>query len=67
MASALGEVKHNAERAALGTLIDGIFKDLKNKENKSIRQASLLLGLTEDGAQKKLKSILNKLKKYLQE
>lgn len=34
MASALGEVKHNAERAALGTLIDGIFKDLKNKENK---------------------------------
>ena len=34
MASALGEVKHNAERAALGTLIDGIFKDMKNKENK---------------------------------
>ena len=40
---------------------------LKSKERKSIRQASLLLGLTEDGAQKKLKSILNKLKKYLQE
>ena len=40
---------------------------LKNKENKSIRQASLLLGLTEDGAQKKLKSILKKLKKHLQE
>lgn len=40
---------------------------LKNKEKKSIRQASLLLGLTEDGAQKKLKSIQNKLKKYLQE
>ena len=40
---------------------------LKNKERKTIRQASLLLGLTEDGAQKKLKSILNKLKKYLQE
>ena len=40
---------------------------LKSKEKKSIRQASLLLGLTEDGAQKKLKSILNKLKKYLQE
>ena len=40
---------------------------LKNKENKSIRQASLLLGLTEDGAQKKLKSILNKLRKLLQE
>ena len=40
---------------------------LKNKENKSIRQASLLLGLTEDGAQKKIKSILNKLQKLLQE
>ena len=40
---------------------------LKNKEKKSIRQASLLLGLTEDGAQKKLKTILNKLKKLLQE
>lgn len=40
---------------------------LKNKEKKSIRQASLLLGLTEDGAQKKLKSILKKLKKNLQE
>ena len=42
-------------------------KCLKNKERKSIRQVSLLLGLTEDGAQKKLKSILNKLKKLLQE
>ena len=40
---------------------------LKNKEKKSTRQASLLLGLTEDGAQKKLKSILKKLKKNLQE
>ena len=40
---------------------------LKNKEKKSIRQASLLLGLTEDGTQKKLKSILNKLRKLLQE
>ena len=40
---------------------------LKNKERKSIRQASLLLGLTEDGAQKKLKSILNKLRKLLRE
>ena len=40
---------------------------LKNKERKTIRQASLLLGLTEDGAQKKLKSILKKLKKNLQE
>ena len=40
---------------------------LKNKERKTIRQASLLLGLTENGAQKKLKSILNKLRKLLQE
>ena len=40
---------------------------LKNKERKTIRQASLLLGLTEDGAQKKLKSILNKLRKLQQE
>ena len=40
---------------------------LKNKERKSIRQVSLLLGLTEDGAQKKIKSILNKLRKLLQE
>ena len=40
---------------------------LKSKERKSIRQASLLLCLTEDGAQKKLKSILNKLRKLLQE
>ena len=42
-------------------------KCLKNKEQQTIRQASLLLGLTEDGAQKKLKSILKKLKKNLQE
>ena len=42
-------------------------KCLKNKEQKTIRQASLLLGLTEDGAQKKLKSILKKLRKCLQE
>ena len=42
-------------------------KCLNNKEQKTIRQASLLLGLTEDGAQKKLKSILNKLRKLLQE
>ena len=40
---------------------------LKNIEKKSIRQASLLLGLTEDGAQKRLKSILKKLRKCLQE
>lgn len=52
-------------------LIDYVYgicpQCLKNKERKTIRQASLLLGLTEDGAQKKLKSILNKLRKLLQE
>ena len=40
-------------------------KCLKNKEKKTLR--SLLLGLTEDGAEKKLKKILNKLKKSLEE
>ena len=30
------------------------------------REASLLLGLTEDGAEKKLKKILNKLKKNME-
>ena len=38
-------------------------KCLKNKDKKTLREASLLLGLTEDGAEKKLKNILNKLKK----
>lgn len=40
---------------------------LKNKEKKTLREASLLLGLTEDGAEKKLKKILEKLRKALQE
>ena len=40
-------------------------KCLKNKEKKTLREASLLLGLTEDGAEKKLKNILNKLKKNM--
>ena len=38
-------------------------KCLKNREKKTLREASLLLGLTEDSAEKKLKNILNKLKK----
>ena len=42
-------------------------KCLKNKEKKTLREASLLLGLTEDGAEKKLKNILNKLKKSMEE
>ena len=41
-------------------------KCLKNKEKKTMREASLLLGLTEDGAEKKLKNILNKLKKNME-
>ena len=41
-------------------------KCLKNKEKKTLREASLLLGLTEDGAEKKLKKILNKLKKNME-
>ena len=40
-------------------------KCLKNKDKKTLREASLLLGLTEDGAEKKLKNILNKLKKNM--
>ena len=42
-------------------------KCLKNKEKKTLREASLLLGWTEDGAEKKLKNILNKLKKSMEE
>ena len=40
---------------------------LKNKEKKTLREASLLLGLIEDGAQSKLKKILEKLKRSLQD
>ena len=40
-------------------------KCLKNKDKKTLREASLLLGLTDDGAEKKLKNILNKLKKNM--
>ena len=40
-------------------------KCLKNKDKKTLREASLFLGLTEDGAEKKLKNILNKLKKNM--
>ena len=41
-------------------------KCLKDREKKTLREASLLLGLTEDGAEKKLKNILNKLKKSIE-
>ena len=41
-------------------------KCLKNKDKKTLREASLFLGLTEDGAEKKLKNILNRLKKNME-
>ena len=60
--------KLNKKDRLLIEYVYGICRQcLKDKERKTIRQASLLLGLTEDGAQKKLKSILKKLKKRLQE
>ena len=36
-------------------------------QKKTLREASLLLGLTEDGAEKKLKKVLEKLRKALQD
>ena len=49
-------------------LIYGICPDcLGNKERKTLREASLLVGLTESGAEQKVKNILKKLKKALQE
>ena len=49
-------------------LVYGICSDcLGNKERKTLREASLLVGLTESGAERKVKNILKKLKKSLQE
>ena len=46
----------------------GICPDcLMDKERKTLREASLLLGLTESGAEQKLKRILKKLRNILQE
>lgn len=46
----------------------GICPDcLRNKERKTLREVSLRFGLTENGAEKKLKTILKKLRKALQE
>ena len=39
---------------------------LMDKERKTLREASLLLGLTESGAEQKLKRILKKLRAALQ-
>lgn len=60
--------KLNKKDRLLIEYVYGICRQcLKDKEQKTIRQASLLLDLTEDDAQKKLNSILKKLKKRLQE
>lgn len=49
-------------------LVFGICPDCSgNKERKTLREASLLVGLTESGAERKVKNILKKLKKSLQE
>lgn len=40
---------------------------LGNKERKTLREASLLVGMTESGAERRIKKILDKLKKTLQE
>ena len=36
--------------------------DLSERERKTIREASLLIGMTTDGAEKRLKKILKSLK-----
>ena len=63
--------KENLDYYHKGILIEYVYgicpKCLKNKEKKTLREASLLLGLIEDGAQSKLNKILEKLKKALQE
>ena len=63
---ALAELK-KPERLLIEYVYGICPKCLKNKEKKTLREASLLLGLTEDGAQSKLKKILEKLRKVLQE
>ena len=59
---ALAELK-KPERLLIEYVYGICPKCLKNKEKKTLREASLLLGLTEDGAGKKLKKILEKLRK----
>lgn len=64
--SALNELS-DKEKMLIG-LIYGICPDcLGSKERKTLREASLLVGLTESGAERKVKNILKKLKKALQE
>lgn len=49
-------------------LVFGICPDcLKSKEKKTIREASLRVGLTAEGAEKKMKKILEQLKEELQQ
>ncbi|WP_295249327.1 MULTISPECIES: hypothetical protein [Ruminococcus] len=52
----------------LTELVFGICPDcLKNKEKITIREASLRVGLTAEGAEKKIKKILEQLKEELQQ
>ena len=61
----LAEVKRNPEK--LIELVFGICPScLMDKERKTLREASLLLGLTESGAEQKLKRILKKLRNAMQ-
>ena len=64
--AALAELK-KPERLLIEYVYGICPKCLKNKEKKTLREASLLLGLTEDGAEKKLKKVLEKLRKALQD
>lgn len=63
--SALQSLKPKDKR-----LIEMVFgiscDDLSEKERKTIREASLLIGMTTDGAEKRLKKILKVLKSEVQ-
>ena len=66
MIDALAKLK-KPERLLIEYVYGICPKCLKNKEKKTLRETSLLLGLTEDGAQSKLKKILEKLRKALRD
>lgn len=64
--TALSKLKPKASR--LIELIFGICPDcLKSKEKTTTREASLRVGLTAEGAEKRLKKILDQLKEELQQ
>lgn len=66
MIDTLAELK-KPERLLIEYVYGICPKCLKSKEKETLREASLLLGLTEAGAEKKLKKVLEKLRKILQE